>query len=67
MHLPEVCESSYKLYDRYPEQLVWQGRFPLALQTYRSRLDNIALNLFIEDNATAHVPFRDWMDATQGK
>ena len=67
MHLPDVFVSSYKAFETYPEKLICRGSFPLALQTYRSRFNNIAPNLFTDDDTTAHVPFRDWVDGTQGK
>jgi hypothetical protein len=67
MQLPNEVQSSYMSFESYPENLVYQGSFPLALQASRSRLDRIAPDLFIDDNDDAHVPFRDWGTTSQGK
>lgn len=65
LQLPESLQKSYLESDSYPQNLALRSinTYPTALKGYKTRLDSISADLFVESDSQVDVSFRD-LDAT---
>lgn len=59
MNIPPTFAASYNLQDSYPENLVYKGSYPSALEGRRRRLADAAADLLSTNTSETVVPFRD--------
>jgi hypothetical protein len=59
MNLTLEFAKSYKTFESYPTQLVYNASYPSALQAIKSRLGEAESNLLHQDDDKNHIPFLD--------
>ena len=67
LQLSHPFEQSYKSFEAYPCNLVYQSSYLGVLKAYRDRLNNAAAKLFTANNEEICIPFRDLLPNEQGK
>jgi len=64
--VPAEFEQSSKDFDAYPANVLYKPAYPVPLNAYRERLQEIAPNLLSpETNANAHI--REWNELRDGR
>ncbi|ERF69788.1 hypothetical protein EPUS_07044 [Endocarpon pusillum Z07020] len=65
LQLSQAFEQSYKSFEAYPCNLVYQPSYLGVLKAYRDRLNNAAAKLFTANNGEVYIPFRDLLPNEQ--